>query len=222
MAMALPNEQSARWMGPSLRRNASGRPASLPGTGGRKTRHGRPLTRSGSTRASRPWDPAYHEPYGQRGSDKGCENGRSVPKAARQRGSEAARQRGSVRTVIDTTLPTGVTPQASDPGARARERGNVVSVTVLKGPFGEPGMNMGPGQPDAGVVDGQYRSMSRVQGGCPDRIGLLFDDACPTAVTPGYRYGPNGYEAATSQNAAARAFPDVVGYIVGWSVLASV
>ena len=36
-----------------------------------------------------------------------------------------------LRTVIDTTLPTGVTPQARDSGARARERGNVVSVTVL-------------------------------------------------------------------------------------------
>ena len=33
--------------------------------------------------------------------------------------------------MIDTTLPTGVTPQARDSWARARERGNVVSVTVL-------------------------------------------------------------------------------------------
>ena len=31
-----------------------------------------------------------------------------------------------------TTLPTGVTPQARDSWARARERGNVVSVTVLR------------------------------------------------------------------------------------------
>jgi len=45
-------------------------------------------------------------------------------------------------------------------------------------------MDVRPGQPDAGVVDGQYRSMSRVQGGRPDRICSLFDDACPTAVTP--------------------------------------
>ena len=36
-----------------------------------------------------------------------------------------------VRTVIDTTLPTGATAQARDSGARARECGNVVSVTVL-------------------------------------------------------------------------------------------
>ena len=36
-----------------------------------------------------------------------------------------------VRAVIDTTLPTGVTPQTRDSWARARERGNVVSVTVL-------------------------------------------------------------------------------------------
>ena len=35
------------------------------------------------------------------------------------------------RTAIDTTLPTGATAQARDSGARARERGNVVSVTVL-------------------------------------------------------------------------------------------
>ena len=34
--------------------------------------------------------------------------------------------------MIDTTLPTGVTPQALDSGARAREHGNVVSVTVLR------------------------------------------------------------------------------------------
>ena len=34
--------------------------------------------------------------------------------------------------MIDTTLPTGATAQARDSGARARERGNVVSVTVLK------------------------------------------------------------------------------------------
>ena len=37
-----------------------------------------------------------------------------------------------VRTVINTTLPTGVTPQARDSEARAREHGNVVSVTVLR------------------------------------------------------------------------------------------
>ena len=43
---------------------------------------------------------------------------------------------------------------------------------------------MRPGQPDAGVVDGQHRSMSPVHGGRPDRIGSLFDAACPTAVTP--------------------------------------
>ena len=36
-----------------------------------------------------------------------------------------------LRTVIDTTLPTGATVQARDSGARARERGNLVSVTVL-------------------------------------------------------------------------------------------
>ena len=36
-----------------------------------------------------------------------------------------------LRAVIDTTLPTGATAQARDSGARARERGNVVSVTVL-------------------------------------------------------------------------------------------
>ena len=34
--------------------------------------------------------------------------------------------------MIDTTLPTGVTPQTLDSGARAREHGNVVFVTVLK------------------------------------------------------------------------------------------
>ena len=33
--------------------------------------------------------------------------------------------------MIDTTLPTGVTPQARDSWARACEHGNVVSVTVL-------------------------------------------------------------------------------------------
>jgi len=38
----------------------------------------------------------------------------------------------SLRAVIDTTLPTGVTPQTRDSWARARERGNVVSVTVLR------------------------------------------------------------------------------------------
>ena len=38
----------------------------------------------------------------------------------------------ALRTVIDTTLPTGATAQARDSGARARERGNVGSVTVLK------------------------------------------------------------------------------------------
>lgn len=38
------------------------------------------------------------------------------------------------RTVIDTTLPTAVTPQARDSGARAREHRNVVSVTVLTHP----------------------------------------------------------------------------------------
>ena len=36
----------------------------------------------------------------------------------------------------------------------------------------------------AGVVDGQHRSMSPVHEGRRDRIGSLFDDACPTAVTP--------------------------------------
>ena len=37
----------------------------------------------------------------------------------------------TLRTVINTILPTGATAQARDSGARARERGNVVSVTVL-------------------------------------------------------------------------------------------
>ena len=45
-------------------------------------------------------------------------------------------------------------------------------------------MDKRPGQPDAGVVDGWHRSMSPVHGGRPDRIGSLFDDACPAAVTP--------------------------------------
>ena len=52
------------------------------------------------------------------------------------------------------------------------------------GVTGRPGMDMRPGQPDAGVVDGQHRSMSPVHAGRPDRIGSLLDDACPTAVTP--------------------------------------
>ena len=52
-------------------------------------------------------------------------------------------------------------------------------------PFGEAGMDMGVGQPpDAGVVDGQHRSMSLGREGRPDRIGSLFDAACPTAATP--------------------------------------
>ena len=45
------------------------------------------------------------------------------------------------------------------------------------------GVWAGPGQPDAGVVDGQHRSMCPVHAGRPDRIGSLFDDGCPTAVT---------------------------------------
>jgi len=45
-------------------------------------------------------------------------------------------------------------------------------------------MDMRPGRPDAGVVDGQHRSMSPVHAGRPDRIGSLLDDACPTAGTP--------------------------------------
>ena len=45
-------------------------------------------------------------------------------------------------------------------------------------------MDVGAGQPDAGVVDGQHRSMSPAQGGRLDRVGSLFDGACPTAATP--------------------------------------
>ena len=44
-------------------------------------------------------------------------------------------------------------------------------------------MDVGAGQPDAAVVDGQHRSMSPAQGGRPHRIGSLFDGACPTAAT---------------------------------------
>ena len=73
-------------------------------------------------------------------------------------------------------------------------------------------MDMGAGQPDAGVVDDQHRSNVPTQAGrAPDRIGSLCDDACPGSGAGG----------SDSQN-AARAFPDVVGYIVGWSVLAPV
>ena len=43
---------------------------------------------------------------------------------------------------------------------------------------------MGEGQPEAGVVDSQHGSMSLRRGGRPDRIGSLFDGACPTAATP--------------------------------------
>ena len=45
-------------------------------------------------------------------------------------------------------------------------------------------MDVGAGQPDATVVDGQHRLMSPAQGGGPDRIGSLFDGARPTAATP--------------------------------------
>ncbi len=48
----------------------------------------------------------------------------------------------------------------------------------------KPVWTCGRAKPDAGVVDGQHRLMSPVHGGRPDRIGSLFDDACPTAVTP--------------------------------------
>ncbi len=59
-----------------------------------------------------------------------------------------------VRAVIDTTLPTGVTPQTRDSWARAREHGNVVSVTVLT----------------AGVL--QQRPLQ------PDPIGALSPHRC--------------------------------------------
>ena len=45
-------------------------------------------------------------------------------------------------------------------------------------------MDVGAGQPDAAVVDGQHPSMSPAQKGRADRIGSLFDGACPTAATP--------------------------------------
>ena len=48
-------------------------------------------------------------------------------------------------------------------------------------------MDTGAGQPDAGVADGQHWSMSPVQEGRPDRIGSLFDGACPTCRNAGYR-----------------------------------
>ena len=51
----------------------------------------------------------------------------------------------------------------------------------------KPVWTMGAGQPDAGVVDGQHRSMSLCRGGRPDRIGSLVDGACPTCRNAGYR-----------------------------------
>ena len=45
-------------------------------------------------------------------------------------------------------------------------------------------MDTRPGQPDAGVVDGQRGSMSLCREGGSDRIGSLFDSACPTVATP--------------------------------------
>ena len=77
---------------------------------------------------------------------RGCSNAHRNTKLARMRfelrspdwltllTGAAGGGRGSfdVRAVIDTTLPTGVTPQTRDSWARARERGNVVSVTVLR------------------------------------------------------------------------------------------
>ena len=83
-------------------------------------------------------------------------------------------------------------------------------------------MDMPPGQPDAGVVDGQHRSMSPVHAGRPDWIGSLFDDAFPTAVTPDTGLTERLRQYGSDSQNAARAFPDVVGYIVGWSVLAPV
>ena len=60
-------------------------------------------------------------------------------------------------------------------------------------------MDMGVGQPDAGVFDGQHRSMSLPQGGRPDRIGSLF--ATVLARLPQRRIpaAPNSYAWASGR-----------------------
>ena len=59
----------------------------------------------------------------------GCAGWKRQPSA--EGFTAALRADDLVRKVINTTLPTGVTPQVRDSWARARERGNVVSVSVL-------------------------------------------------------------------------------------------
>ena len=74
---------------------------------------------------------------------------------------------------FDTTLPTGVTPQARDSWARARERGNVVSVTVLSVPAAAV-LSRHDGSRTrrrswASALDPVVRSASRVTGNAPAR-----------------------------------------------------
>ena len=80
-----------------------------------------------------------------------------------------------LRAVIDTTLPTGAMAHARDSGARARVRGNVVSVTVLSATFSDlrPGHLAGVGthrnQP---VGTASRRTSPAVRGGAHSDRGL--------------------------------------------------
>ena len=65
-------------------------------------------------------------------------------------------------------------------------------------------MDVGAGQPDATVVDGQHRLMSPAQGGGPDRIGSLFATVLarlPQRRIPG---GPNAYHEPVDVTSAQR------------------
>ena len=71
--------------------------------------------------------PAIGTPGSESGGRKRAYGLRTAARPRKRRTSH----RALPVTRLPSTLPTGVTPQARDSWARARERGNVVSVTVL-------------------------------------------------------------------------------------------
>ena len=123
---------------------------------------------------------------------------------ARSARGRAPRERTSLRRLVADAVRAGAGDLLGDPGFGIR-----VPTTehISPAPFGDVreheeviGMtswsyhsDMRPGQPDAGVVDDQHRSMSLCREGRPDRIGSLFDDACPTAVNARIPGWPNAY-----------------------------
>ena len=81
-----------------------------------------------TARRQRGRDPAL--PRTRRVQDRHRQDRRRLPHHPLQL-HDHQRAQAEPRTVIDTTLPTGVTPRARSSWVRARERGNVVFVTVL-------------------------------------------------------------------------------------------